>query len=167
MISITIQRTPESIITYDTISPTGDILNYISTDSNKQTHQVIMVVNQRPVFSSCTQSSTPRKIPPFERRSSPPIPIKSTIHAEDSGSHDSSDDLESYYNQLTWRMYNRITEARRIRAYVRQSNSFDSEDYACSPIECKSPVSTNQVKSPTRMNQHLERLGVSTYRASY
>ena len=88
-----------------------------------------MAVNQRPVFSNCTQSSTPRKIPPFERRSSPPIPIKSTIHAEDSGSHDSSDDLESYYNQLTWRMYNRITEARRIRAYVRQSNSFDSEDY--------------------------------------
>lgn len=142
------------IIRTITVLPTGDISNYMSTASYKQT-SVDMAVNRSPVLSNCTQP-TPRKIPPLERRSSPPIPIKTTIRAEDSSSHDSTEDLESYYNQRTWRMYNRITEARRIRDYVRQSNSFDSED-ACSTIECKSTVSMNQ----------LQRRGVSMYRSSH
>jgi hypothetical protein len=55
----------------------------------------------------------------LRRQGSPPIPIKASATAidRDNSRHDQVD--HDYYNYLTWRMYHRIMEARRIKAYSR------------------------------------------------
>lgn len=50
---------------------------------------------------------------------SQPIPIKSHCTREPEENDDLLDDSSLHYDQATWRMYNRITIARRIRAISR------------------------------------------------
>ena len=113
-------------------------------------YQVNIPNKERIMHSKCTEVSTRSEFPRVVgRQSSLPIPIMMTeADSERSGSLGSVD-LE-YYNQLTWRMYNRIMEARRIRALIGQNSSSSSSsinfDDAYSPTECKS-------KSSLRMDQ--------------
>ncbi|KAL7475448.1 hypothetical protein ACHAW6_001361 [Cyclotella cf. meneghiniana] len=64
--------------------------------------------------------------PPVERQSSQPIPIKIDLYTNDSD-YNSVD--SAHYDMLTWRMYNRIVNARRTRAFSRSNENFDEQCY--------------------------------------
>jgi hypothetical protein len=78
----------------------------------------------------------------LNRQTSSPIPIKvSAPIAERSPNVPETVDPH-YYNNLTWRMYNRITEARRIKAYACQSSGSIDEGYILSKRDKISTVCT-------------------------
>ncbi|KAL3805853.1 hypothetical protein HJC23_007814 [Cyclotella cryptica] len=64
--------------------------------------------------------------PLTERQISQPIPIKVAVYTNESDC-DSVD--SAHYDMLTWRMYNRIVNARRMRAISRSNENCDEQDY--------------------------------------
>lgn len=65
------------------------------------------------------------------KKSSQPIPIKVSDSKSEYQQCNSISADKAYYDMLTWQMYNLITEARRMRAYSRlsQSDICNSEYY--------------------------------------
>lgn len=94
--------------------------------------------NQSPI-----DAATPLQASQLRRQSSPPIPIQNPAPVLEN-SPDSDSVGPEYYNHLTWRMYHRIVEARRIRAHIRRSSgSIDEysiardESYETFQDQCK------------------------------
>ena len=111
-------------------------------------YQVNIPNKERIMHSKCTEVSIshseefPRVV---GRQSSLPIPIKNMTDPNSERDSSLLDSVDSeYYNQLTWRMYNRIMEARKIRALIGQNSSSSSSssssinfDGAYSPTDSK------------------------------
>lgn len=92
-----------------------------STPGTNQLARRSIQPQSRPISIDCHRT---HPTPLVERQSSQPIPIKIAVYTNESNC-DSVD--SAHYDMLTWRMYNRIVNARRTRAFSRSNENFDEQ----------------------------------------